>query len=174
MISVILLTLAFKRYIIAIRKVTVNIKSMAMKKSVIILSVFILLLSLLATTGCASDTRSAKSSLKQFFTYQKYNQWEQVWGMLHPDSQATWSSEEEFIRQYDQPLINLTSYKLEKAGTVSSWNSRSLKKTYSDVVEIPVTLIYSRQYGETERSTIVHAIKYNDNWKFFLNKQDTD
>ena len=90
--------------------------------------------------------------------------------MLHPDSQATWDSEEEFILQYDQPLINLVSYKLEKARAVSSWNSKSLEKTYTDIVEIPVTLIYSRQYGETERSTIVHAVKYNGNWKFFLNK----
>jgi hypothetical protein len=172
MISVILLTLVVKRYIIAIRKAKVNIRkmNMAMKKSVIIFSIFVLLLAVLATAGCASDTRSAKSSLKQFFTYQKYNQWEQVWGMLHPDSQATWDSEDEFILKYDQPLINLISYELEKAETVSSWNSRSLQKTYSDVVEIPVTLTYSRQYGETQRSTIVHAVKYNGNWKFFLNK----
>lgn len=170
MISVILLTLAVKRYIIAIRKVMVNIRNITIKKPVIIFSILVLLLSMLAATGCASDTRSAKSELKQFFTYQKYNQWEQVWGMLHPDSQATWDSEDEFILKYDQPLVNLVSYKLEKAGTASSWNSRSLQKTYSDVVEIPVTLIYSRQYGETERSTIVHAVKYNGDWKFFLNK----
>ena len=164
-----LLTLAVKRYIIAIKKAMVNVRNMAMKKFVIIFSILILLVSMLATAGCASGTRSAKSSLKQFFTYQKYNQWEQVWGMLHPDSQATWSSEDEFILKYDQLLINLVSYKMEKARALSSWNSRSLKKTYSDVVEIPVTLIYSRQYGETERSTIVHAVKYNGSWKFFLN-----
>ena len=141
-----------------------------MKKSVIIFSILILLLSALATTGCTSDTRSAKSALKQFFTYQKYNEWEQVWGMLHPDSQATWSSEEEFILKHDQPLANLKSYKLEKARTASSWSPRSLEKTYSSVVEIPVTLTYSREYGETERSTIVHAVKYNETWKFFINK----
>jgi hypothetical protein len=172
MISVILLTLAIKRYIIAIKKAMVNVRNMnmAMKKTVIIFSILVLLLSVLGTAGCASDTRSAKSSLKQFFAYQQYNQWEQVWGMLHPDSQATWDSEEEFILKYDQPLVNLVSYKLEKAETVSSWNSRSLQKTYSDVVEIPVTLTYSRQYGETQRSTIVHAVKYNGNWKFLLNK----
>ena len=142
-----------------------------MKKKCIFIMVISILLSGLLSMGCTPDARQAKSALEQFLTYQKYNQWEQVWGMLHPDSQADWSSEDEFIEKYDQPLSNLKEFELEKAGVISSWSPRSNDKTYSNVVEIPATLVYSREYGEVERSDIIHAIKHDGQWKFFLFKK---
>jgi hypothetical protein len=142
-----------------------------MKRTCILFIVIIMLLSGLVSIGCTQDARQAKSALEQFLTYQKYNQWEQVWGMLHPDSQADWSDEGEFIGQYDQPLSNLKSFKLEKARVLLSWSPRNKGKTYSNVVEIPATLVYSREYGETERSDIIHAVKHDGYWKFFLFKK---
>lgn len=139
-----------------------------MKRACILGTIIIMLLSGLLSMGCTQDARQAKSALEQFLTYQKYNQWEQVWGMLHPDSQADWSSEDEFIRKYDQPLSNLKSFKLEKARLISSWSPRSKENTYSNVVEIPATLVFSREFGETERSDIIHAVMHDGRWKFFL------
>jgi hypothetical protein len=142
-----------------------------MKRTYIAIIVVMMLVSGLLLMGCTPDARQAKSALEQFLTYQKYNQWEQVWGMLHPDSQAEWTSEDEFIGKYDQPLSNLKSYKLGKARLVSSWSPRNKGKTYSNVVEIPVTLVYSREYGDIERSDIIHAVKHDGYWKFFLSKK---
>jgi acyl-CoA-binding protein len=142
-----------------------------MKRIHIFVIVITLLLAGLLSTGCSADARQARSALKDFLTCQKYNQWEQVWGMLHSDSQAEWDSESEFVEKYNQPLSNLKSFKLEKAKIVSSWSPRNRDKTYSNVVEIPVTLVYSREYGEVERSDIIHAVKYDGQWKFFLFKR---
>jgi hypothetical protein len=139
-----------------------------MKKAVVFVIMIVILLSGILLPGCAADTRQATSALEQYLTYQKYNQWEEVWGMLHPDSQAEWSSESEFIQKYDQPLSNLKAFELEKPRIVASWSPRNRDKTYSNVVEIPATLVYSREYGEVERSDIIHAVKQDGNWKFFL------
>ncbi len=127
----------------------------------------IILLCAAASAGCSSPTRSAKSAAETLLTYEKYNQWEQAWEMLHPDSQAIWTNKTAFISELDHPLSNLKSFEIGKAKTVSSWTSQSTNRTYSDVVEITVTLIYSTASGEVERSDMIHAVKISDSWKFF-------
>jgi len=132
---------------------------------VIIFTISILVLTML--TGCIVKTQSAKSTLKTFLTYEKYNQWDEAWEMLHPDSQASWVNRETFVEEMNQPSTNLKAFKIGRARLESSWTSRSTGKTYHEVVAFPTTLIYSSaHYGEIERSMIIHAVQLSGSWKF--------
>ena len=121
----------------------------------------------ITSSGCGSQARAAKSATEAFLTYEKFNQWDNVWGMLHPDSQAAWDSKNAFINVLNQPSSNLVRFKIGKAKTVPSWSPQQADTTYSHVVEIPVMLVYSTVYGETERYQMIHTVNIGGSWKFF-------
>ena len=142
-----------------------------MKKKVILVMLTLVLLFGLVSIGCTSDKYQAKKALTEFLTYHKYNQWDQVWGMLHPDSQAAWDSEDEFIQTYNQSMSGLKTFELGKSEVLSSWTSRGNGKTYSNVVEIRATMVFSGESGEAEQSDTIHAVESNGSWKFFIFKK---
>lgn len=141
-------------------------------KTISLIALAIILLCMPLLTGCRLSKRSAKSAAEDLLNHEKYNQWEEAWEMLHPDSQAVWGDKDVFITEMDQPLRNLKSYEIEKAKRVSSWTSPSTGKTYPDVVEMPVTFIYSTVNGDMQRSTIIHAVVYDNMWKFFQHQRE--
>ena len=123
-------------------------------------------------TGCRLSTRSAKSAAEDLLEHEKYNRWENAWEMLHPDSQAVWGDKNAFIEKMDQPLRNLKKFKIGKAKRIPSWTSPGTGKTYSDVVEMPVTFIYSTISGDMQRSTMMHAVVHDNKWKFFQHQRE--
>jgi hypothetical protein len=137
--------------------------------SILIACTLCLLISL-TLTGCIFKTQPAKSALKTFLTYEKYNQWEEAWAMLHPDSQAAWEDMNTFVKEMNHPTSSLKKFSFGRATVMPSWTSRSSNKTYTDVVRFPTTLVYSTNYGEMERSQMIHAVQLDGNWKFFQNR----
>jgi hypothetical protein len=127
----------------------------------------VLLLSLVISGGCTSPTKGARAATKTFLTYQKQNQWDKVWEMVHPDSQAAWADRNTFVKEMDKPSSNLIRFTVGKAKTMTSWTHPGTNTSYSDIVEVPVTLIYSTLYGKMERYQMVHTIYIDSNWKFF-------
>lgn len=130
----------------------------------------LLLLSSITLTGCIFKTQPAKSALKTFLTYEKYNQWEEAWSMLHPDSQATWGDSATFVKEMNHPTISLKKFRFGRAVILASWISRGTNKTYYDVVRFPTTLVYSTTYGEMERSQMIHTVLLDGKWTFFQNR----
>ena len=63
-------------------------------------------------------------------TYEKFNQWDKVWEMMHPDSQAAWESRSAFLNEFPQATSNLKSFELGKAKKLSSWTLPGTGKTY--------------------------------------------
>ena len=141
------------------------------KKTIALSGFLLILISMTALTGCMLSAWSAKSAVATFLTYEKYNQWEQAWEMLHPDCQAIWDDKEEFTSKLNQPLTNLKSFEIGNAKIIPSWTFSSTGKTYPDVAEIPITLIYSTTHGDMERSSMIHAVKLEDDWLFFQQKE---
>jgi hypothetical protein len=119
------------------------------------------------TGGCSSQTRGAKAATKTFLTLEKHNQWDKVWEMLHPDSQAAWGNQNAFEKAMNKPSANLISFKVGKAKIATSWTHPGTQKSYSDIVEIPATLVYSTVWGKLERFQMVHTLNINGDWKFF-------
>ena len=132
----------------------------------------VILMCIPVLTGCRLSTRSARSAAEDLLNHEKYNQWEEAWEMLHPDSQAVWGDRSAFIDRMNQPLRNLKDFKIEKAKRIPSWISPGTSKVYSDVVEMPVTFIYSTVNGDMQRSTIIHAVAYDGEWKFFQHERE--
>jgi len=124
------------------------------------------------SAGCQLSTRSAKSAAEKLLDHEKYNRWEKAWEMLHPDSQAVWGDKNVFIDKMDQPLRNLKEFEIGKAKRIPSWTSPGTSKIYSDVVEMPVTFIYSTVSGDTQRSIMIHAVAHDNRWKFFQHQRE--
>lgn len=129
----------------------------------------ILILTLVLAGGCSPSARSAQKAADTLLTYEKFNQWDKVWEMMHPDSQATWESRSTFLNEFPKATSNLKSYELGKAKKLPSWTSQETGRTYEEVVEIPVTLVYSTTSGEMQRSSIMHPVYYEGQWRFFRN-----
>ena len=138
----------------------------------IIMACILCLLISLTGMGCITKASSARSALKTLLTYEKYNQWEEVWEMLHPDSQAVWGDINTFIKEMNHPTMSLKSFKIRGARTTSEWTSRSIGKTYYDVVVFPTTLVYSTNCGEMERSLMIHTVQFDGSWKFFQQRDN--
>ena len=128
-----------------------------------------LLLMLALAAGCSSSARSASKAAETLLTYEKFNQWDEVWEMMHPDSQASWESRSAFLNEFPKATSNLKSFELGKAKKLHSWTLPSTRKTYDGVAEIPATLVYSTTSGEIERSSIMHPVFYDGEWRFFRN-----
>jgi hypothetical protein len=127
----------------------------------------VIVIGLVVSGGCMPQTREAKKSANTFLTYEKYNQWDQVWEMLHSDSQNAWPDRQIFMDQMNQPSSNLVHFKMEKARILPSWTHPSTNISYANVVEIPVVLVFSTVYGKLERYQMLHTVNVNGNWKFF-------
>lgn len=127
----------------------------------------IVIISSVILGGCMSQTRAARAEAKTFLTYAKYNQWDKAWEMLHPDCQSAWENQNTFINMMNSSSQNLIRFKLRKAIAIASWHHAGTDTSYSDVIEIPVSLIYSTTYGEKKRYQMIHTININGNWKFF-------
>lgn len=128
----------------------------------------VLILALAPAAGCGPSARSALNAAETLLTCEKFNQWDKVWEMMHPDSQAAWGSRDAFLERFPRKTSNLKSFELGKAKKLPSWTSEN-GKTYEQVAEIPVTLVYSTTSGEMERSTIMHPVYYEGQWRFFRN-----
>ena len=122
---------------------------------------------LVISSGCMPQAREARRSADTFLTYQKYNQWDLVWEMLHSDSQNAWADRQTFMAQLNQPSSNLVLFKMEKARELPSWTHPGSSISYNNVVEIPVLLIYSTTNGKLKRYQMLHTVNVNGNWKFF-------
>lgn len=132
-------------------------------------ALLVLVLALALIAGCAPSARSARNAAETLLTYEKFNQWDKVWEMMHPDSQAAWESRSTFLNEFPQATSNLKSFEMGKAKKLSSWTLPGTESTYNEVAEIPVTLVYSTTSGEVERSSIMHPVYYEGQWRFFRN-----
>ena len=110
------------------------------------------------TGGCISQTRAAKAETKAFLTYEKNNQWNKAWEMLHPDSQVAWGNQKAFIKAMDQPSSNLIRFEIGKARALTSWTNPNTDTSYSNIMKIPVTLVYSTVYGKMKRYQMIQWI----------------
>lgn len=132
-------------------------------------ALLILVVALVLAMGCAPSARSAGKAAETLLNYEKFNQWDKVWEMMHPDSQAAWGSRSDFLEQFPRKTSNLKSFELGKAKKLSSWTLPDSGKTYEPAAEIPVTLVYSTTSGEIQRSSIMHPVYYDGQWRFFRN-----
>jgi len=120
----------------------------------------------------------AKAEFENFLTYMKFNQWDKLWSMLHPDMKAVYGNEEEFAKNMEQRL-NVKDSIIGPIQVIPQWICRSTEdllgteKTYSNVVEIPTTFIYTAVFGETEMSQMMYGVGVEKEWKFFIRKIKT-
>ena len=147
----------------------------------------------LAPSSQSDDTKDIREAVQSYLTYEKSKQWDNTWSMLHPDSQALFSSKDEFIQQEEKDNAegSLKSFSIVDIGIIPQWTFASeatfvgTNKTYSNVAEIQVILVYPAeptspepQDGEPKVQepkdkqlyVKMRSINYGGKWRFLLSK----
>jgi hypothetical protein len=127
-------------------------------------------------TKLPADEEAAKQAIQQFLTFEKFKQWDNQWSMLHPDSQALFQNKEEFVsinRSWEW-AYSIKSFTIVDVEIIPEWSCPSedsfqtgTGKTYSNVAEARITIIYS---GDQEDSRTFHSVKYGGQWVFFAGR----
>jgi len=118
----------------------------------------------------------AKTAYETLLTYRKFQQFEKMWPMLHPDIQDIHGNVGEFVKGMESSPILLKDWEIYSPQLIAQWTCKSTEasicsdKTYSNVAEIPVTQVLTTILGERERSQVIHAVAVDNDWKFFIGK----
>jgi hypothetical protein len=132
-------------------------------------------------TKLPADEEAVRKAAQESLTYQKFKQWDKDWTMLHPDSQALFKSKEEYVsicRDWEW-VLSIKSFTVGDVEIIPEWSfvgdsfSIGTGKTYSNVAEIRITLVYSEASGDREDSRTMHSVKYGGNWVFFAARPNT-
>jgi hypothetical protein len=124
--------------------------------------------------------QTPKAALETLLTYEEHRQWDKMWTMLHPDSQALFTDQAEFIKQMDDlsssTILGLKGFTIRAVEIIPSWTSKSgddsifPNKIYTDVAEIQLTNVYSTLLGDRNVLQRMHCVKYANEWRFFYGK----
>lgn len=118
----------------------------------------------------------AKTTYETYLTYEKFQQFEKIWPMLHPDIQDIHGDVDEFVKGMESRQYFLKDWEINLPQLIPQWTCKSTEesigtdKTYSNVAEIPVTFVLTTIIGEIERSQMIHAVAIDNEWKFFVGK----
>jgi predicted small lipoprotein YifL len=118
----------------------------------------------------------AEASYDTFCKYQKLGQYEKMWSMLHPDAQKLYGSVDEFTAYWENEGVSLKDWEVFPAELIPEWTHESTEtmigtdKTYSNVAEIPVTLVLSSTLGDLSIPGEVYAVAYENEWRYLFKK----
>ena len=127
----------------------------------------------------SNNIENIREAVQAYITYEKSEQWDEIWSTLHPDSQALFSSKDEFIQQEknDNAEVSLKSFTIVNIEIIPQWTYASegnlvgTDKTYSNVAQIELIITYSTPLKDEERSRTMYSVNYGGKWTFLHGKR---
>lgn len=114
------------------------------------------------------DTNSPEGVAKELLALSQHQQWDVLYGYLHPDVQAKYT-QAQFIADRagtDGMWMTVKTVDVQTASMISSWtDSTGTGKTYANVAEVPFTITFN---DGTAINANMHLVKASDGtWRYF-------
>jgi hypothetical protein len=95
------------------------------------------------------------------------SRFDSAWDLLTPDSQASWTDRESFVREMGdrQPGRGLLGSKVREVRMLAQWTDEQTSKTYQEVAELVVDYRVRQRARETIVTQDVHLVNVNGGWK---------
>ncbi|AGK99657.1 hypothetical protein [Desulfoscipio gibsoniae] len=142
-----------------------------------LLTILVLVLTLLI--GCGENNMPKESPepkaeppekvAQSILEYMSYQQWQQLYKYLHPDTRAL-ITEDEFIKmKEDGPVLAIESYQVKEPVLLNSWtDSKGTGKTYKNVAEIPFEITVNLVGNKQPYKASMHLVQDEQGaWKYF-------
>jgi len=135
-----------------------------------------LICAIFIVSGCNSKPASApkpepeapEKVARKILEYQSYQQWQQLYKYIHPDTQKL-MTEQEFIQMQESNMPSFEIVEIKDAILLDSWTDRKGNgKTYRDVAELPFTLNENIMGQQQAYKASMHLVKDSEGlWKYF-------